>query len=84
MTVAEILGFALVLLGGMAGLIKTMVLGRLDKIDKKLDKQSDQLANHDGRLIRIEEWRANLPLGPLGRRAQDHCPMPDCPHEVGR
>lgn len=84
MTVAEIIGFAVILLGGMAGLIKTMVLGRLDKIDRKLDKQSDQLANHDGRLIRIEEWRANLPLGALGRRTSDHCPMPECPHEVGR
>ncbi len=84
MTVTETIGFALVLLGGMAGLIKTMVLGRLDKIDRKLDKQSDQLANHDGRLIRIEEWRANLPHGALGRRTTDHCPMPDCPHEAGR
>lgn len=84
MTVVEIAGFALVLLGGMAGLIKTMVLGRLDKIDRKLDKQSEQLATHDGRLIRLEEWRANLPLGALGRRTSDHCPMPECPHEVGR
>jgi hypothetical protein len=84
MTAAEAVGFALVLLGGMAGLIKALILGRLDKIDKKLDKQSDQLANHDGRLIRIEEWRANLPLGALGRRAQDHCAAPECPHEASR
>lgn len=80
MTATEIVGFALVLLGGMAGLIKTMVLGRLDKMDKKLDKQGDQLVDHNGRIIRIEEWRANL--GPVGRRMADRCPAVDCPHEV--
>ena len=84
MTVAEIIGFAIVLLGGMAGLIKTMVLGRLDKMDGKLDSQGAQINHVDGRVIRLEEWRANLPLGALGRRTSDHCPMPECPHEVGR
>ena len=81
MSASEIIGLSLVLLGGMAGIIKAMVLGRLDKIDKKLDKQSDDLANHNGRIIRLEEWRVNLPLGALGRRSADHCPMPGCPHE---
>ena len=82
MTAAEIIGFSLVLLGGMAGIIKAMVLGRLDKIDKKLEKQTDQLVDHNGRIIRLEEWRKNLPAGALGRRASDRCPMPDCPHEA--
>lgn len=69
-------------LGGMAALIKTMVLGRLDAIDKKLDGQAAQLADHNGRLIRIEEWRANTQPGPLGRRTSDRCPIPECPHEA--
>lgn len=81
MTAAEIVGFAVILLGGMAGLIKTMVLGRLDKMDGKLDSQGAQINHVDGRVIRLEEWRANLPLGALGRRSSDHCPVPNCPHE---
>lgn len=80
MSTAEIVGACIVILGGMAALIKTMVLGRLDNIDGKLDKQQDQLTDHNGRIIRIEEWRANIPSA-LGRRAMDHCPAPDCPLE---
>jgi len=80
MSAAEIVGACIFILGGMAGLIKAMVLSRLDKIDGKLDKQQDQLADHNGRIIRIEEWRANIPSA-LGRRATDHCPAADCPFE---
>lgn len=82
MSVAEIIGLAMLILGGMAGLIKTMVLGRLDKIDAKIDAQDEWISGVDGRVIRLEEWRKGAEhAATFGRRAMDHCPSADCPFE---
>lgn len=67
----------LALLAGMAALIKTMVLKRLDNIDGKLDGMDGRLQNVTGRVISLEEWRKNSAL--LGRRSTDGCPHDDCP-----
>lgn len=67
----------LALLAGMAALIKTMVLKRLDNIDGKLDGMDGRLQNVTGRVISLEEWRKNSAL--LGRRITDGCPHEDCP-----
>lgn len=67
----------LALLAGMAALIKTMVLKRLDNIDGKLDGMDGRLQNVTGRVISLEEWRKNSAM--LGRRVTDGCPHDDCP-----
>lgn len=67
----------LALLAGMAALIKTMVLKRLDNIDGKLDGMDVRLQNVTGRVISLEEWRKNSAM--LGRRVTDGCPHDDCP-----
>lgn len=67
----------LALLAGMAALIKTMVLKRLDNIDGKLDGMDGRLQNVTGRVISLEEWRKNSAM--LGRRVTDGCPHEDCP-----
>ncbi len=79
MSVTEIIGFGLIILGGMAGLIKAMVLKRLDNIETKIDGHDERLQNVTGRVISLEEWRRNSSL--LGRRATDGCPAPDCPYD---
>jgi hypothetical protein len=74
-----------VLIISMAGLIKSMVLGRLDQMMSQLVGMDDRLNQHDGRIIRLEEWRENTRTdGALGRRATDHCAIPDCPCESRR
>jgi len=67
----------LALLAGMAALIKTMVLKRLDNIDGKLDGMDVRLQNVTGRVICLEEWRKNSAM--IGRRVTDGCPHDDCP-----
>ena len=60
----------------MAGLIKSMVLSRLDRIDHKLDEQSVQISRIDGRVISLEEWRKHF-----NERCRAHsrsCPSHDC------
>lgn len=79
MTVAEIVGFGLIILGGMAGLIKAMVLKRLDNIEAKIDGHDERLQDVTGRVISLEEWRRNSSM--LGRRATDGCPKDDCPFD---
>jgi hypothetical protein len=57
-TVAMIvIGACGALLVGMAGLIKSMVLSRLDKIDLKLEGMDGRVNEHSGRIISLEEWR---------------------------
>lgn len=70
------------LIVSMAGLIKSMVLGKLDQMMNQLMGMDGRLNDHHGRIIRLEEWRENTQGGGMGRRAMDHCPMPDCPHEA--
>jgi hypothetical protein len=73
------------LIASMAALIKGMLLGRLDNIDTKLDGMDGRLNEHNGRIIRLEEWRENTNGGAhaFGRRKIDVCSSPECPYEAG-
>lgn len=46
-----------VLLAGMAGLIKAMVLGRLEEIKRDLTGMAREQSRHGERITRLEEWR---------------------------
>lgn len=81
---AIVIGTCAVLITSMAGLIKSMVLGRLDQMMSQLSGMDGRLNDHSGRIIRLEEWRENTQAGVMGRRAMDHCPDPTCPFEASR
>ncbi len=74
-----------VLIVSMAGLIKSMVLGKLDQIQDQLFHMGGRLDSIDGRVIRLEEWRENTNGGhAFGRRKADACSYSECPHEIDR
>ncbi len=82
--VSLISGLIVLLLTAIAWGIRRWV-GHVDRLQGSLDTLRDSILTLSEKFVTRDQHDRDMEaIRGLGRRATDHCPLPDCPHEARR